>query len=77
MSSQRYSDVGDFCREKIPPPTSRAFGQFEQHTRGIGGRLLQQMGYEVGRGLGRSKQGPVDPLEASMRPKRLGLGMDQ
>ena len=51
------------------------FGEFERHTRGIGAKLLGQMGYEAGRGLGRQQQGIVDPVQPEARPERMGLGM--
>ncbi len=51
------------------------YGQFERHTRGIGSKLMQQMGYlGAGTGLGREKQGIAEPLKAAQRPKNLGLG---
>ena len=50
-------------------------GAFEAHTRGIGSKLLAQMGYlGEGTGLGRNKQGISEPLKAHHRPKKLGLG---
>lgn len=51
------------------------YGQFERHTRGIGSKLMLQMGYSgAGSGLGREKQGIAEPLKAAQRPKKLGLG---
>lgn len=51
------------------------YGQFERHTRGIGSKLMAQMGYlGAGTGLGREKQGIAEPLKAAQRPKKLGLG---
>lgn len=50
------------------------FGAFEQHTRGIGAKLLKQMGYEQGRGLGKDNQGMVDPIQPRKWQKRAGLG---
>lgn len=51
------------------------YGQFERHTRGIGSKLMLQMGYlGEGSGLGREKQGIAEPLKACQRPKKLGLG---
>lgn len=41
---------------------------------GIGYKLMVEMGWTRGAGLGRHKQGRAEPLEAVKRPKNLGLG---
>ena len=52
-------------------------GAFEKHTRGIGAKLLREMGYENGGGLGKDGGGISEPIERTkMRPKALGLGYD-
>ena len=51
-----------------------AFGGFEEHTSGVGSRLMRQMGWQEGMGLGRERQGRAVPLQAVMRPRNLGLG---
>ena len=51
-----------------------AFGAFERHTSGFGGRMLAQMGFTPGEGLGKEKTGMAEPVEATARAKRLGLG---
>ena len=61
--------------QPAPQPPIGHFGEFEKHTRGIGAKLLGQMGYQEGHGLGRNQQGIVDPLRPEMRPKHAGLGM--
>ncbi len=53
-----------------------AFGAFERHTSGFGGRMLARMGFTPGEGLGKEKTGVAEPVEASARQKRLGLGAD-
>ncbi|XP_006896954.1 PREDICTED: zinc finger CCCH-type with G patch domain-containing protein isoform X2 [Elephantulus edwardii] len=52
---------------------STAFASWEVHTRGIGSRLLEKMGYEPGKGLGRNAQGRVEPIHAVVLPRGKSL----
>lgn len=44
-------------------------GDWEQHTRGIGMKLLLKMGYRMGEGLGRRSDGIVHAIQPVMFPK--------
>jgi hypothetical protein len=52
------------------------FGVFENHTKGIGSKLLLKMGYE-GRGLGKHAHDIIEPIVVEVRPKYRGLGYEQ
>lgn len=52
------------------------FGGFEKHTTGFGSKMLAKMGYVEGEGLGKRRQGMVEPIQAFSRPTRRGLGAD-
>ncbi|XP_053169664.1 zinc finger CCCH-type with G patch domain-containing protein [Hemicordylus capensis] len=58
-----------------PSACSSSFGCWEAHTRGIGSKLLAQMGYEFGKGLGKNAEGRVEPVLAVVLPK--GKSLDQ
>ncbi|KRY72029.1 Tuftelin-interacting protein 11, partial [Trichinella pseudospiralis] len=55
-------------------PTGQRFGDWERHTKGIGGKLLKKMGYEPGKGLGKQSQGIAEPVKAVARPGRGAIG---
>eukprot|EP01134_Creolimax_fragrantissima_P008130 CFRG8130T1 len=58
-----------------PKRLDRDFGNWEKHTKGIGAKLLGKMGWQKGQGIGRQKEGIVNPVEAAIRmAKKGGLG---
>lgn len=52
----------------------KGFGDWEKHTKGIGAKLLMQMGYEAGKGLGKDLQGRSEIVEAHLRKGRGAIG---
>ncbi|XP_078433426.1 D111/G-patch domain-containing protein [Wolffia australiana] len=58
-----------------PDAGASRMGAFELHTKGFGSRMMAKMGFAEGTGLGRDRQGIVQPIEAVRRPKSLGLGV--
>ncbi|XP_010874080.2 zinc finger CCCH-type with G patch domain-containing protein [Esox lucius] len=55
--------------------SSSSFGGWEAHTRGIGSKLMLKMGYEYGKGLGKTSEGRVEPVLVVVLPK--GKSPDQ
>ncbi|GIY21928.1 hypothetical protein CDAR_200341 [Caerostris darwini] len=54
-------------------PAISAIGSWEQHTKGIGSKLMAKMGYVWGQGLGKDSNGRIDPVEAIVLPKGKSL----
>uniref|UniRef100_A0A667YW81 RNA binding motif protein 5 n=1 Tax=Myripristis murdjan TaxID=586833 RepID=A0A667YW81_9TELE len=83
----KYRDRAAERREKYgvpepPAPKKKKFYQnYEQPTKdgltsdNIGNKMLQAMGWQEGKGLGRHQQGITAPISASLRTKGTGLGI--
>ncbi|KAM6977977.1 zinc finger CCCH-type with G patch domain-containing protein [Aplochiton taeniatus] len=70
-----YARVYDPSSEASVQSVSSTFGGWETHTRGIGSKLMLKMGYEYGKGLGKTQGGRVEPVMAVVMPK--GKSLDQ
>uniref|UniRef100_A0A672ZNS7 RNA-binding protein 5-like n=1 Tax=Sphaeramia orbicularis TaxID=375764 RepID=A0A672ZNS7_9TELE len=86
----KYRDRAAERREKYgvpePPAPKKKFYHanqvsYEQPTKdgltsdNIGNKMLQAMGWQEGKGLGRHQQGITTPISASLRTKGTGLGI--
>eukprot|EP01084_Bolivina_argentea_P285385 489377_1 len=63
----------DFCNKNMIELSSSEFGQWQQHTNGIGLKYLMKFGYEIGDGLGKHKQGRSEPVPIKKIKKNVGL----
>ncbi|KAF9969644.1 hypothetical protein BGZ73_007925 [Actinomortierella ambigua] len=55
---------------------SKDFGAFSKQGSGIGLKLLKQMGWKEGYGLGAGGTGIVEPIQSKLRPTKMGLGFN-
>ncbi|XP_039288009.1 zinc finger CCCH-type with G patch domain-containing protein [Nilaparvata lugens] len=68
---QQYKAIVEATLMRTPP--SGILGSWEKHTKGIGSRLMEKMGYIHGSGLGKNGEGITEPVEAVVMPAGKSL----
>uniref|UniRef100_H2YVP6 Zinc finger CCCH-type with G patch domain-containing protein n=1 Tax=Ciona savignyi TaxID=51511 RepID=H2YVP6_CIOSA len=63
--------VGDVTAKGID---TTKFGAWEEHTRGIGSKIMLKLGYKLGEGLGTGGVGIVEPVQVEVLP--VGKSLD-
>ncbi|KAH8556495.1 GC-rich sequence DNA-binding factor-like protein-domain-containing protein [Umbelopsis sp. PMI_123] len=56
-----------------PPVVNKDFAKFASHGTGFGMKMLQKMGWQMGKGLGAEGEGIINPIETKQRPTRMGI----
>lgn len=73
--SEPHSYINDQLVHKslLTLQSNEPLGNWERHTRGIGSKLMMQMGYVIGTGLGKQSDGRIEPVEAQVLPAGKSL----
>ncbi|KYQ46904.1 Zinc finger CCCH-type with G patch domain-containing protein [Trachymyrmex zeteki] len=73
--SQPNSYINDQLVHKslLTLQSNEPLGNWEKHTRGIGSKLMMQMGYVIGTGLGKLSDGRIEPVETQVLPAGKSL----
>lgn len=72
-NSPSYSNEQLLHKSLLTPQPNEPLGNWEKHTRGIGSKIMMQMGYVIGTGLGKLSDGRVKPVEATVLPAGKSL----
>ncbi|XP_071943002.1 tuftelin-interacting protein 11-like isoform X2 [Antedon mediterranea] len=65
--------TADIRHQELMHP-DKNMGDWQRHTTGIGEKLMKDMGYVPGKGLGKDNQGIVRPVEAKKRAGKGAIG---
>ncbi|KAF7403667.1 hypothetical protein HZH68_006461 [Vespula germanica] len=75
--SETDNNEKDYTTEKLIDKSlltsSSTLGHWEKHTRGIGSKLMEKMGYVRGTGLGKRADGRIEPIEPVILPAGRSL----
>lgn len=74
-NSSSYSNDQLIHKSLLTLQPTESLGNWEKHTRGMGSKLMMQMGYIIGTGLGKRGDGRIEPVEATVLPPRKSLGL--
>lgn len=74
-NSPSYSNDQLIHTSLLTLQSTESLGNWEKHTRGIGSKLMIQMGYVIGTGLGKRSDGRIKPVEATVLPPGKSLGL--
>lgn len=69
-----HSSASSVSKHRSRKMDKEPIGEFENHTKGFGSKMMSKMGFVPGTGLGKDGQGIVNPLTAVKLPKSRGLG---
>lgn len=75
--SKLNSHINDHLIHKslLTLQSNESLGNWEKHTRGMGSKLMMQMGYVIGTGLGKRSDGRIEPVEVQVLPAGKSLGL--
>ncbi|KMQ88384.1 zinc finger ccch-type with g patch domain-containing [Lasius niger] len=72
-NSPSYSNDQLIHKSLLTLQSTESLGNWEKHTRGMGSKIMAQMGYVIGTGLGKRSDGRMEPVEATVLPPGKSL----